>query len=213
CVRRRRGRRACRGDFMSRLASSLRFSLLALMALFSTNPVFAGLYNFAEPIEGTRSEKLIGEGRDNFFDTLVRLRSIAADQVEVDSPLRKRYRLEADLAAKGSLAKLSVEQKINLSVALIRCRKYGEAIDLLAPLAAQHRQNCFIHANLGSAYHLAGDQDARAIASLEQAISAWPKDWDTLPTAKKNELFDLGWSGPEELQMYRVFEQYHLKLL
>ena len=176
--------------------------------LLYTQPALAGVYNFAEPGEGAR-----GETFEQYYQTLKSLQNLAAEKVEFDYPLRRRYRLTADLGGKANPTTLSLEQKINLSAAFIRTRRYTEAIQLLAPLARLHPQNPFLHANLGTAYQLAGGQESRAIASLEQGLAAWPKDWDNLSEAKKKDWLDLGFSGPEEIQQRRAEEAYHLKLL
>src|SRR5580704_14949315 len=112
----------------------MRGGLLALSVLLFASSASAGLYNTSEPDEA----KL---GRDNFTrvfrDTLLRLRTIGMREVPFDNSLRKRYLLQAALAATANPATLTTDQKLNLSDVLIRCKKADDAINLLKPLARQ----------------------------------------------------------------------------
>src|SRR5882762_8184912 len=93
-----------------------------------------GLYNTAEPDEGPLDPNLI-----KFSETLNVLRSIGAEKVEVERPLRKRYFLQADLFNNVNVNKLSAEQMLNFSAVLIRRRKFADAIQLLMPAVRQHQ--------------------------------------------------------------------------
>ncbi len=117
----------------------MRNQLLALaIVLCHAAVTAAGLYNTSEPGEEKKSDPGI-DSRDwfplVFRDTLFKLRSIGIAKPPIDNPLRKRYVLEADLAARLNPAALTSEQKLNLGAVLVRRKKYDEAIGLLEPLA------------------------------------------------------------------------------
>ena len=180
---------------------------LTLLAWAGTS-VSAGLYNTSEPDEG----KL---GRDNFTlvfrDTLLRLRTIGMAQVPLDNPLRKRYLLEAALAARLNPASLTTEQKLNLGAVLTRSKKADAAVSLLEPLARQEPKNFLVQSNLATAYQQVG-LERRAIDTLEQALSLWPPNLADVPEPMHTYLRPLA-SQEGSYDLFRKAESYQLKLL
>src|SRR5262245_26253957 len=83
---------------------------LLVLTIALTHPLVAraGLYNTAEPDEGPLDPNYI-----KFGETLNVLRSLGADKVEVERPLRKRYLLQFDLFNSLDPGKLSAEHKLN----------------------------------------------------------------------------------------------------
>jgi tetratricopeptide (TPR) repeat protein len=177
------------------------------MLLYSSS-ASAGLYNTSEPEEGKF-------GRDNFVlvfrDSLLRLRTIGMRQVQNDNPLRKRYLLLAALGARAAPASLTVEQKIDLSAALVRSGKADDAVNLLAPLARREPKNFLVLSNLATAYQRTG-QDSRAIDTLELALAAWPDQMDKVEEPLRTLLQSIGWHD-KAFSWYRRAETYQLKLL
>jgi tetratricopeptide (TPR) repeat protein len=185
-----------------------RIGLLGLaMILCAATDASAGLYNTAEPEEG----KL---GRNNFElvfrDTLLHLRSIGIPNIQVDNALRKRYRLQAELAARANTANLTTEQKLNLSAVLLRCKKADEAVNLLAPLGRKEPDNFLVQSNLATAYHQIG-QEQRAIDTLRQALASWPKHFGEVPEPLRTALRLSGWHEGA-FDFYRRVEGYQLAL-
>ena len=185
--------------------------------LFLAYPVRAGLYNTAEPEEGKMVD-LAMDPRDwpkVFRQTLQILRTIGAPEAKVDKELRKRYVLLADLGARAPAAKLTTEQKLNLSAALIRRRKPDEAIALLTPLTRQEPKNFLLQSNLATAYHLSG-QERRAIDTLEQMLSpsskVWPAQLGDVEEPFRTYLQHIDWHDGAFAQ-YRRVEEHYLKLL
>lgn len=178
-----------------------------VVLLLGTGPAAAGLYNTSEPTESLLDPTYL----ERFHNHLLVLRSLGMDKIEYDNPMRRRYVLQAELAGRGVPRDLTVEQSINLSTVLMRRRRPDEAVALLRPLAAVHRDHFLLQANLATAYQLSG-QVERARAALEQALAAMPSSWEKLPPEKQKELVQLGW----EENIYRHFrdaEKHHLKLL
>lgn len=179
-----------------------------VLALFVfANPVWAGVYNPAEPDEGPLDDVYIGK----FGLTLKILGSIAAPQVEVDSPLRRRYFFQEKLYDQINPAKLSVEQKLHFSSVLIRRRRAGDAIGLLLPATRQHPDVFLLQSNLATAYDLNGDK-GRALETMRDCLDAWPKEWHELSDAQREFLMKIGWNeGP--YAFYRDVDTQYLKLL
>jgi tetratricopeptide (TPR) repeat protein len=179
---------------------------LLTIALTHPSIASAGLYNTAEPDEGSLDPNYL-----KFGETLNVLRSIGADKVEVERPLRKRYLLQADLFTKLDLAKLSAEEKLNMSAVLIRRRRFSDAIQLLMPATRQHPDMFLLQANLATAYHQNGD-NSRARDTIKDCLDAWPKQWQELSDGQRAFLMSIGWNeGP--FGFYREVETYYYKLL
>lgn len=193
----------------------MRKIMLAWAILLSAESVAcAGLYNTSEPDEQRKSDPAIDPGDcfvRVFRDTLLQLRSIGIPNPPLDNPLRKRYVLQAELATRLNPATLTGEQKLNLSAALIRRKKYDDAIGLLMPFARQEPSNFLAQSNLATAYQLAG-QESRAIATLEQALSVWPHQLAKVPQPMQALLQANRWSDAQ-FNSYRTAETYQLKLL
>lgn len=181
--------------------------LLLTIALTHPSVAGAGLYNTAEPDEGPLDPNYL-----KFGETLNVLRSIGAQKVEVERPLRKRYLFQADLFPKiTDPSKLSAEQKLNFSAVLIRRRKFSEAIQLLMPATGQHRDMFLLQSNLATAYHQNGDKN-RARDTIKDCLDAWPKQWHELNDSQRAFLSSIGWNeGP--FAFYREVEGYYYKLL
>jgi tetratricopeptide (TPR) repeat protein len=174
----------------------------------SPSPSQGGLYNTGEPDEGPLDPNYL-----KFGETLNVLRSIGADKVEVERPLRKRYLLQADLYLfnKVDANKLSAEEKLNFSAVLIRRRRFSDAIELLMPATRQHPDMFLLQANLATAYHQNGDK-SRARDTIKDCLDAWPKQWHDLSDSQRAFLMSIGWNeGP--FGFYRKVEDYYYKLL
>ena len=181
--------------------------ICVLAIIVCADPVWAGLYNPAEPDEGPLDDVYVGK----FGTTLKILGSIAAPQVEVDSPLRRRYFFQEKLFDQLDPAKLSAEQKLHFSSVLIRRRRPGDAIGLLLPATRQHPDVFLLQSNLATAYDLNGDK-IKARETMKDCLDAWPKEWHQLSDAQRDFLMKLGWNeGP--FGFYREAETYYLKLL
>jgi hypothetical protein len=193
----------------------MRMLLLSwVILLLGGAPSFAGLYNTSEPGEEKKSDPGIDSGdwfRFVFRTTLLQLRTIGMATPPLDNPLRKRYVLEAELAARLRPDTLTSEQKLNLSAVLIRRRKYDEAIDLLKPLERTEPKNFLTQSNLATAYQLAG-QESRAIATLEQTLSIWPPQMSKVEEPLHAFLQSIGWHEGA-FDFYRNAEKHQLKLL
>ncbi|MCI0681322.1 MAG: hypothetical protein L0Y71_04390 [Gemmataceae bacterium] len=189
-----------------------------ILAVFTlANPVRAGVYNPAEPpFEVPLDPVYVGK----FGLSLKIMASIAAPQVEFDSPLRRRYFFQEQLYDRLDPAKLSVEQKLHFSSVLIRRRRAGDAIGLLQPATRQHPQAFLLQSNLATAYDINGDR-LRAVETMRDCLDTWPKDWNDLDPAQREFLTGIGWAprpkerGPEEepFVFFREADTYYLKLL
>ena len=182
--------------------------LLSLSIILAPAPkAWGGVYNTAEPDEGTLDPNFMGK----FRDTLLILRTIAAPKVEVERPLRKRYLLQAELFSKVDVSKLSAEWKLNFSAVLIRRNRFAEAIGLLMPATRQHPELFLLQSNLATAYHRNGDK-TRARDTMKDCLDSWPKEWHELSEQQRAFLSGIGWNeGP--FGFYREAETYYLKLL
>jgi hypothetical protein len=173
----------------------------------------AGVYNPGASEEDAIYPNFLGTQGRNFRDVLITLRSIGADTVQFDNPVRRRYLLEAELASRTALNGLkSVEDKLQVSAVLIRRRKAEDAILLLKPLSLQHRDNFLVQSNLATAYHLNKELD-NAFITLDGALrEQWPEHWDQLSEPQREFLTRLGWNeGP--FTHYRTCDKYYARLL
>jgi hypothetical protein len=191
-------------------------AIAAALALWMTNvgPVKAGLYNTAEPI--------VVPSRDfrKFQDTLISLRQGAlpieipdkdGKKKVIRTPLYRRNELIATLSARGSLASLTVEQRLDVSAYLIRLQKFREGINLLVPAQQQERDNFLVLSNLATGEQLDG-QLVRAADYLYGALELWPKAWSRLAESRRKWLEGIGWNEQDFL-WFREVETYQLKLL
>jgi tetratricopeptide (TPR) repeat protein len=86
-----------------------------------------------------------------------------------------------------STGPLTVEQRLILGTALLRLRRPTEAIEVLRPATKQDPQNFLVMSTLGTAYMLAGDNQA-AGDWLGAAASSWRKKYaDLAPTTRKGD--------------------------
>lgn len=173
-------------------AALLALALWPALAL----PARAGLYNTAEP-----APKLVVEVAR---EEVLRMRSIAAEPPPGRRPdpssLRVRYqqqaaRLEAALKA----GTLSLVERADLAACYLRLQpnRPEQAITLLRGVRGEH---FLIHANLATAYFLAGDlQQATLHQRLLLSRRVWPSAW-------------AGWSR-QQLQWYHACEKAFLRLL
>jgi tetratricopeptide (TPR) repeat protein len=162
-------------------------------------PARAGLYNTAEPMDGPQKTGAVVKplSFSHFQDVLTRLISIGMDRPT--GAERAHYLARRDeLQAKLRTGTITVEERINLSAYLTRLRQYEEAVEALAPLAAQERGNFMLLANLGTAHQLAGRLD-RGLAFLQQAADVSP------PQSPR--------FTQDQIDCYRRAEKYHLILL
>ena len=193
----------------------MRNYLLACAILACAGPAASGgLYNTSEPEEERKSDRGIDSGdwfALVFRDTLLHLRSIGMSKPPLDNPLRKRYVLAAELAARVNPTSLTSEQKLNLSAVFIRRKKYDEAQALLEPLSRQEPNNFLVQSNLATAYQLAG-QESRAIATLEQALAVWPHQLGKVAEPFQVFLRSNRWHEGA-FDFYRRAETYQLKVL
>jgi tetratricopeptide (TPR) repeat protein len=167
----------------------------------------AGLYNPAEPAEGKLDPNF-----EKFRTTLIMLRSIPADKVVVDNPLRIRYRLFTDLAPRSLPATWTTTQRLSMSAYLIRRQKHLEAIEILTLVAARERSNFLVSSNLATAYQLSGQDPRRAIEFLEQTLASWPRSWKNLDKGMQALLAEMGWQEGS-LDRFREAEKYQKDLL
>lgn len=172
--------------------------------VFIVGPARAGIYNPAEPGEEARTPKFI-----DFEKSLFLLKTIAADKVERDNPLRMRYVLMADTAPKSFPRNWSIGQRLSTEAYLIRRRKLDEAINLITPQQSGERGNFLQTSNLAMAYFLA-QEPQRAIDILMDAISAWPAGIDSAG-ALKPVLSEMGWTDIA-LKFHKDAEKALLKL-
>jgi len=197
------------------------FALGLLVALCGVgNPsAKAGVYNFAEPKDG------LGKDFLTFRSTVIALRDIGKvaqfrrtdplrvvpDRIRYEQPLLQRYLLVASLASAGKIDRLTVEQKLNLSAYLLRCRRETEARDLLEPVVRANTDNFLLLANLATAYFYLNELE-RAAFYQQQALEAWPVRYDELKPAQKHFLDGGAWSQGDH-QLYRPIEEYFLILI
>jgi tetratricopeptide (TPR) repeat protein len=168
------------------------------VGLAATPGLRAGVYNTAEPAIWPMPGSL-----QDFQYRLGELRSIAVempkDPKETRETLREYYlRRVAELEAKERTDGLSVEDRINLGAYFIRLLKYEEAVRVLTPAESKDPGNFMVLANLSTASAGAGRLE-RAIAYLQQALTAWPH-------------VHFGYTAAQ-LYFYRTAERYQLRLL
>ncbi len=183
--------------------------LACVVCVLVTAPVAAGLYNPQEPDEDLLAPT--PASIDKFRLNINRLLSIGLDKVEVDNPLRMRYLLLDQMARKARTEGFSLKQKISLSATFLRRREFGEAVQLLEPLARQEPDNILVLANLALAYQRMGELE-RASAYGQQMLKAWPEQWSDLPEGQRRFLESIGWAQWEYERLRKV-EVYHVKLL
>jgi tetratricopeptide (TPR) repeat protein len=169
-----------------------------------------GIYSTTEPNEGP-----LNADYRRFKDTYFTLRNIGMppikDVAPAPHPLDKRYLLVGVLSARGFPTKLTVEERLNLGAALIRLRRFEEAIRALEVRTPEARNNFVLLSNLATAYHLAGQQ-RRGLDCLDQALSLWPADWSALTRDQRDLLMQMGWNeGP--FAWYRRADTFYRKLL
>ena len=189
-------------------------SLAAIAILLAAAvPMKAGVYNTTDDEASIALTPIF----HNFQKALGDLRSIGADQVDVDNPLRKRYFLMESLAGRTPPTSLTLEQKLNYSAVLIRRRRSQDAIEFLQPLTRQHPEIFLFDCHLALAYWTSGQPgyDLRGYETLNEVINrkTWPVDFADLSEAQREFVQkSLHWSehpyGP-----YRRFESYLLKLM
>lgn len=179
-------------------------ALAILSLLAGLNELGAGIYNPAEP------EKRYAHFDTFEKETLFPLKTIAADRVDQDNPLRMRYVLMADIAPRSFPAGWTAGQRLSIEAYLIRRRKYVEAIELITPQIFRERQNFLQMSNLSMAYFLAGQEPHRAVDYLKQTLETWPA---SLQAAGPLEpvLKEMGWDE-RSLQFFKDTEKVLLKL-
>ena len=189
-------------------------SLAAIAILLSaTAPLRAGVYNTTDDEASIALTPIF----QNFQKSLGDLRSIGADQVDVDNPLRKRYFLMESLAGRAPPISLTLEQKLNYSAVLIRRRRSQDAIEFLQPLTRQHPEIFLFDCHLALAYWTSGQPgyDLRGYETLNEVISrkTWPVDFADLSEAQREfVLKNMHWSE-DPYYPNRRFETYLLKLM
>jgi tetratricopeptide (TPR) repeat protein len=182
-----------------------RGALLVLgLLLGCAAPAQAGLYSSAEPFDNTLSPDF-----RRFRETLITLRNLGNPQ----SQMANRYLFQVSgPLARGLPDNLPVGERIDLGAALVRLRKYEEAVRVLQRGDAQDRGNYLLLANLATAYYLAG-QERRAVEAVTDARLSWPTDWGKLSKEKQAMLHQqLGWDE-KQFAWYRKAETYFQKLL
>ncbi len=180
--------------------------LAAVMWLATAIPALAGLYNPAEPDKALFSSEF-----PKFYSGLVLLRSIADEKPAFDNPMRLRHILQANSAPRVIPATWPAEHKLGLSACLIRRAKYLEAIEILRAMTRQDPGDFLALANLATAYQLLG-QLTQASDCHQQALKAWPENWDDVRPAQRKILQTMGWEKIDYYD-YRRAETYHSKLL
>lgn len=185
-------------------------ALIALATMFGK--VCAGIYHFGESEEWNVPDAFIDPTGSSYYSLLAQLRALPAPQVDVEKPLRKRYLLAEHAAA--TKAKLTTEQKIDLSAVLLRRGNPGGAIQVLLPATRDplERNNFLIYSHLAAAYAAQGNL-ASALEAQKSALELWPKDVEALqesnPAAYKI------WEDNQQkdrLPFFREAEEYQAKL-
>lgn len=177
----------------------------ALAFLVGNAPLHAGIYNPAEPGEDARTPKFV-----EFEKSLFLLKTIPADKVERDNPLRMRYVLMADTAPKAFPRNWSIGQRLSTEAYLIRRRKFAEAIELITPQMVRERGNFLQMSNLAMAYFLDAQEPQRAGDYLQQAIDSWPANIEAAGDMQKV-LNEMGWTDIS-LKFHKDAEKTLLKL-
>lgn len=177
-------------------------AVLALLLAGGTQAP-GGVYTSIEPADG-----LLSPDFRKFRNTFITLRSIGTG---ANTPLNKRYlRVQAQLGALPE--QLTGPERLDLGAALLRLRKYSEAIQVLKPGEVQERDNFLLRCNLATAYLLAG-QEARAVEAVSDALALWPQKWTELKKEQQVMLpLLLDWDE-ERFGWYRRAETYYKKLI
>jgi tetratricopeptide (TPR) repeat protein len=183
---------------MNRFMSKCLLGLVVAFLFGVGQPVQAGLYNPAEPLEGPAASN--GEIRALPMKHLLRhLQDLSGGVMQQNNKLREEYVKNLDrLEAKRRSGRLSVDEQLSLSAYQIRLKQYNAAIELLTPLAAQERGNFMVYANLITAHQLNGQLD-RARAYLAQVYGGKPQGWPGLT--------------PQQLDWFARVEKYHQDLI
>lgn len=220
--------RAWKGERVNKVFLS-RLGGLVLVSGFLAGPSLkAGVYNFAEP-KDFMDPKAKSEWdkfyyfrpnlllyRDIMGVALKRRDSPLANisfpgRLPHEAPILQRYILIMYTGARGPWDKMSLDQKLNLSAYLLRCRREFEARELLEPLARTNPDNFLVFANLATTYYYLNELP-RAIAYQTQALEAWPDRYDDLKPDQKKFLDRMGFDQADH-QFYRGVEKSFLLLL
>lgn len=201
--------------------------LIGLLAV--VGPARGGVYNFAEPpdplqVKGLSPEAAFLEYWQSIQDrrillsfAQVRWRSPDAEirgeegRVLWEKPFLQRHLLNMQLGSRPPVERLSVEQKLNLSAYLLRCRRDFEAREILEPLTRTEPDNFLVLANLAMAYFQI-NEFPRAIDYQKLALEVWPERFADLKPEMKKFLDKVGMGQPE-YEFYRTVEKTFLKLL
>lgn len=176
----------------------------------AATPVRAGIYNPAEPGEGTRYSLF------KSFDekTLFPLRTIRADKVERDNALRLRYVLMAEMAPKSFTRDMKVGERLSIEAYLIRRGEYDKAIKVIewSTRQAPEPENFLQTSHQAMANFLSGDPQKaqRAVDLLSEALKDWPGKLDSAKELMPI-LVQMGWDQ-DSFAFYKEAEKYLLKL-
>jgi tetratricopeptide (TPR) repeat protein len=176
------------------LGMAVAMSLLASAA----SRTDAGLYGGNKPVPGPTIEngvvKPLTFGQFRQYFTLY-----TVDMINPASPTYKAFLADSrNLQELARLGRLTTPYALDLSIALIRMRKYEEAVTLLTPFALRERNNFMILGNLASAMEAMESYD-RALGYLQQVQDVWPREWPGLSKA--------------QLDWYRELEKAQLRLV
>jgi hypothetical protein len=174
-------------------------------------PAQGGIYSTTEP-----DEAVVSPDYRIFAQSYGSLRNIDGpplkDTEPAPRPLDKRYRLiKALLTGKESQTGLTIEDRLNLGAALIRLRKFQDAIQVMKPAERKDPGNFLLLSNLATAYHLGG-QGRLALDYMNQSLSAWPTAWSQLNKERQDFLKEMGWNEAK-FAWYRKAETFYRKLL
>ena len=126
--------------------------------LASAAPLWAGLYNTAEPPEGPRPNK---EGKvepipftpfRNLLVDLIKVGIDPKDSLQPETDLRKQYLKKRDKLQEKELAGIAtLQDQINLSAYLIRLGQVPDAFGILRGVRSPRRPDFMLQGNLASA--------------------------------------------------------------
>lgn len=106
----------------------------------------------------------------------LRVLSIPASPKTPPSLLRLEYQAALDrLLAEKKQRQLKAEELADLGALYLRLGRVDAALDILRPAAVQFPNDFALQANLGSAWHLAGNWDS-AVEHLRQAVKLAPAE-------------------------------------
>jgi tetratricopeptide (TPR) repeat protein len=181
---------------LRRFISSSTLSLL--LVLISASWSHAGLYGGNKAIPGPTIEngvvKPLSFGQFRQYFTLY-----TVDMINPASPTYKGFLAESERLQKlARTGTLTTPDALDLSVGLIRMRKFEDAVKLLTPIALRERSNFMILGNLASAMEAMESYD-RALGYLQQVQDFWPHDWP-------------GWSKAQ-LDWHQELEKAQLRLV